>query len=372
MPPRKRAAKSGGAGEGPAKKKPARRGAAAVPADEAEAKPAAKPAARARKRAAAGEAPAPTPAPTPAPAKRARKPAAAPDMVFDDAAAQRARKPTAPAAFDEATATKAAKRMIVRELRAALGALGADAKGLKPALIERLVATQRAASGVATADAPAEDAPAENAPAPAPSRKRKSPPVLIKCKAQQPAKLTRAAHAELAGALSPDVGGRRGAPFEADAPPAPPAPVVQSDPDAYRVDVDPRPPANRAPAAAPVVPPPAPVAAPAPAPPTAAAAARVPAPSPAGVRAWDPATDASAPSFGLAEAPPPARAADVSPFSPWFLCGGPPPLAKQHGPAPAASSARPGAADVLRRVRDEAREAGRLGDVLRGALETRS
>ena len=51
------------------------------------------------------------------------------------------------------------------------------------------------------------------------------------------------------------------------------------------------------------------------------------------------------------------------------LCGGPPPLAKQHGPA---SSGRPDAADVLRRVRDEAQAAGRLGDVLRGALETRT
>ena len=30
------------------------------------------------------------------------------------------------------------------------------------------------------------------------------------------------------------------------------------------------------------------------------------------------------------------------------------------------------AADVLRRVRDEAQAAGRLGDVLRGALETRT
>ena len=45
------------------------------------------------------------------------------------------------------------------------------------------------------------------------------------------------------------------------------------------------------------------------------------------------------------------------------------PLAKQHGPA---SAGRPDAADVLRRVRDEAQAAGRLGDVLRGALETRT
>ena len=68
----------------------------------------------------------------------------------------------------------------------------------------------------------------------------------------------------------------------------------------------------------------------------------------------------------LARAP---VAANVSPMSPWFLCGGPPPLAKQHGPA---SAGRPDAADVLRRVRDEAQAAGRLGDVLRGALETRT
>ena len=277
-----------------------------------------------------------------------------------------------PAAFDVAEATKAAKKLKVVELRAALAAAGADTKGLKAALVERLVGVQRAAAsaeGEATTPTPAE------AEAPAPSRKRKGPPVLYSAPARQPAKLTRAAQAEISGALSPDVGGRRGAPFEADAPPAPapaPAPAPPRDPDAYHVDVDPRPPANRV--AAPAAAAPSPRAAPAPAPPPAAApapASRPPplAPPPPGVRAWDPATDASAPSFGLAV---PARApvaANVSPMSPWFLCGGPPPLAKQHGPA---SAGRPDAADVLRRVRDEAQAAGRLGDVLRGALETRT
>jgi len=51
-----------------------------------------------------------------------------------------------PAPFDEAAATKAAKKLKVVELRAALEAAGADTKGLKAALVERLVAAQRAAS----------------------------------------------------------------------------------------------------------------------------------------------------------------------------------------------------------------------------------
>jgi len=93
------------------------------------------------------------------------------------------------------------------KLRAALEAVGADTKGLKAALVERLVATQRAAAsdGEATTPTPAE------AEAPAPSRKRKGPPVLYSAPARQPAKLTRAAQAEISCALSPDVGGRRGA-----------------------------------------------------------------------------------------------------------------------------------------------------------------
>ena len=50
-------------------------------------------------------------------------------------------------AFDADAATRAAKKMKVAELRAALEAAGADSKGLKPALVERLVEVRRRASG---------------------------------------------------------------------------------------------------------------------------------------------------------------------------------------------------------------------------------
>ena len=43
-------------------------------------------------------------------------------------------------AFDEAAATRDAKKLKVAELRAALEAAGADTKGLKAELVERLVA----------------------------------------------------------------------------------------------------------------------------------------------------------------------------------------------------------------------------------------
>ena len=49
--------------------------------------------------------------------------------------------------FDVDMATKEAKKMKVAELRAALEAAGADSKGLKPALVERLVEVRRRASG---------------------------------------------------------------------------------------------------------------------------------------------------------------------------------------------------------------------------------
>jgi hypothetical protein len=53
----------------------------------------------------------------------------------------------APAAFDEEDATRQAKKMKVDELRAALEAAGVeDTEGTKPALVERLVAAQRAAA----------------------------------------------------------------------------------------------------------------------------------------------------------------------------------------------------------------------------------
>ena len=53
---------------------------------------------------------------------------------------------TAAPAFDEAAATRDAKKKTVPELKAALEAAGAETQGLKAALVERLVATQRAAA----------------------------------------------------------------------------------------------------------------------------------------------------------------------------------------------------------------------------------
>ena len=55
-------------------------------------------------------------------------------------------KREADAAFDEAAATRDAKKLKVAELRAALEAAGADTKGLKAALVERLVGVKRAAA----------------------------------------------------------------------------------------------------------------------------------------------------------------------------------------------------------------------------------
>ena len=49
--------------------------------------------------------------------------------------------------FDADAATRAAKKLRVAELRAALDAAGADSKGLKPALVDRLVEVRRRASG---------------------------------------------------------------------------------------------------------------------------------------------------------------------------------------------------------------------------------
>ena len=50
-------------------------------------------------------------------------------------------------AFDVDAATREAKKLRVAELRAALEAAGADSKGLKPALVDRLVEVRRRASG---------------------------------------------------------------------------------------------------------------------------------------------------------------------------------------------------------------------------------
>ena len=79
----------------------------------------------------------------------AKKRAAASENDDDEAA---------PAAFDEEDATRLAKRMKVEELRAALEAAGADTKGLKAALVERIVGVQRAAASGKRAAEPSDEA----------------------------------------------------------------------------------------------------------------------------------------------------------------------------------------------------------------------
>ena len=66
--------------------------------------------------------------------------------------------PEAEEGFDEAAATRQAKKMKVAELRAALEAAGADTKGLKAALVERLVGVQRAAASGKRAAEPSDEA----------------------------------------------------------------------------------------------------------------------------------------------------------------------------------------------------------------------
>jgi len=98
-------------------------------------------------------------------------PSLEPVATAAESTAAPAAEPAAPDAmgaepsFDEAAATKAAKKLKVAELRAALEAAGADTKGLKAALVERLVGAQRAAAGGAPAAEPA--APEGEAAAPA-------------------------------------------------------------------------------------------------------------------------------------------------------------------------------------------------------------
>jgi exodeoxyribonuclease III len=85
--------------------------------------------------------------------------------------------------FDEAAATRDAKRLKVAELRSALEAAGADTKGLKAELVERLVAAARdgsaevppAPSSAKKAKSPTKPESAEAAPAPPSAKKAKSP-----------------------------------------------------------------------------------------------------------------------------------------------------------------------------------------------------
>ncbi len=101
-------------------------------------------------------APAPPAEPTPAametePTLAPVEPAAAPEASVEaepaaPAAPEASDAMEAEPAFDEAAATKECKKLTVPKLRAALEAAGADTKGLKAALVERLVGVKRAAA----------------------------------------------------------------------------------------------------------------------------------------------------------------------------------------------------------------------------------
>ena len=62
-------------------------------------------------------------------------------------------EPDLPGGFDEDGARREASRLKVPALRAALAALDADASGLKAELVDRLVASQKAAAPPAVGDA---------------------------------------------------------------------------------------------------------------------------------------------------------------------------------------------------------------------------
>ena len=119
-----------------------------VPFNENEA-PAAKKAARSFEAPAVAPAVAPAPEPTAMEAEPTAAPAPAAEAVAAEPApapAAAEAEPAAAAEFDEAAATKQCKKMKVTELRAALEAAGAETKGLKAALVERLVEVKRAAA----------------------------------------------------------------------------------------------------------------------------------------------------------------------------------------------------------------------------------
>ena len=121
-------------------------------------------------------APAPAPAPRRSPKRKAREaPSPAPKRSKTDET------------FDEAAATRQAKKLKVAELRAALEALGEKTDGTKPILVERLVGARRRAAAAPAEPAPApppppspEPSPAappepSPEPSPAPKRPRRSP-----------------------------------------------------------------------------------------------------------------------------------------------------------------------------------------------------
>ena len=108
--------------------------------------------------------------PSPPPKRARRRYTPAPDETDDGPA-----PPPANAPFDEAAATKDAKKMKVAELRAALEACGADTAGIKSVLVERLVGAWRAAAAPAAAEPsppPSPEPSPEPSPAPKKSRRR--------------------------------------------------------------------------------------------------------------------------------------------------------------------------------------------------------
>ena len=74
--------------------------------------------------------------------------------------------------FDADAATREAKKLRVAELRAALEAAGADSKGLKPALVERLVGVRRRAAASGPTLSPVAFSETDEAEPPSPAKKR--------------------------------------------------------------------------------------------------------------------------------------------------------------------------------------------------------
>ena len=129
-----------------------------------------------------------------------------------------------PAPFDESYNQKVAKRMKVVELRAALEVAGADTKGLKAALVTRLVGVRRAAAAAALILARRAAAAPAPAPAPTPAvQTPATPPAPVPTPAPAPVALTPAP-----APVAPTPAPAPVAPTPAPAPPVartPPAPA---------------------------------------------------------------------------------------------------------------------------------------------------
>ena len=74
--------------------------------------------------------------------------------------------------FDADAATRAAKKLRVVELRAALEAAGASTQGLKPALVERLVGVRRRAAASGPTLSPVAFSETDEVDPPSPAKKR--------------------------------------------------------------------------------------------------------------------------------------------------------------------------------------------------------